>query len=304
MDERHQPAPHIAFDPPKVDEFGRIWRIALASGGEIAYDSAHPKYEFLCWLGETHDIVLHGSNEMEIAEFIPLRMGFDANPHGNHRAIYATNDGIWPLFFAVLDRQRYRGSMRNGVMWVDGAGEEIDFTPDAARRGGRKVYLFSLNAEALPSRPWREAMIYILPRRTFEQLRDGDGRLIAEWASREPVRPLAKLRVAPGDFPFLERVHGHDDTAVLRTEDLLRRIIGGAREVEALSDGYAFSLPLEPGLREDAAELATWLRGFIAAARVQAIADVQGTTLRVEIRGPEALQDALKRRVHEHRSSR
>ena len=34
--------------------------------------------------------------------------------------------------------------------------------------------------------------------------RDGD-------ASFEYVRPLAKLAVAPEDFPFLQQIRGHDD---------------------------------------------------------------------------------------------
>lgn len=68
-----------------------------------------------------------------------------------------------------------------------------------------------------------------------------------------------------------------DDSAVLRTEDLMRRIISGARDIEELSDGYAFNLSLEPGLRDDVDELATWLWAFIDVARVQATADAQST---------------------------
>ena len=34
---------------------------------------------------------------------------------------------------------------------------------------------------------------------------------IAQLASFEPVVPLAKLSVAPEDFPFLNQIRGHDD---------------------------------------------------------------------------------------------
>jgi hypothetical protein len=35
---------------------------------------------------------------------------------------------------------------------------------------------------------------------------------IPQWASLEPVRPLARLNVTPADFPFLAKVRGHDHT--------------------------------------------------------------------------------------------
>ncbi|MFI7013719.1 hypothetical protein [Streptomyces sp. NPDC050164] len=31
-----------------------------------------------------------------------------------------------------------------------------------------------------------------------------------------PVKPLARLVVHPGDFPFLDQVHGHDDVLEAR----------------------------------------------------------------------------------------
>lgn len=36
----------------------------------------------------------------------------------------------------------------------------------------------------------------------------------ATEARLEPVRPLAKLEVKPGDFPFLDQVRGHDNDLV------------------------------------------------------------------------------------------
>jgi hypothetical protein len=302
MDERYLPAPPMDLSDDKVRDFERLWQGALAQGGEIAYNSPHPKYEFLCWLGETQDVVLHGSNEMDIAEFKPSRRGFDANPHGNHRAIYATNDGIWPMFFAVLDKSNYRGSMRNGVMWVMDDGRELDFDPAAAGQGGRKVYLFSLNADELPKRPWREAMIYILPRVTFKQLRDRDGIRIAEWASREPVTPIAKLRVAPQDFPFVDRVVGHDDTQVARNQELMKALVTEATAIEERADGYAFSYAWSDQRRAEALEFGEGLRGFMAAASVDVMGDA-ATGLRVQVCGPEALKDAIAHRIDQYRNA-
>ena len=39
----------------------------------------------------------------------------------------------------------------------------------------------------------------------------GDAARIPELASPVPVAPLARLRIAPGDFPFFAQIRGHDD---------------------------------------------------------------------------------------------
>ena len=45
---------------------------------------------------------------------------------------------------------------------------------------------------------------------------DGDQEIrIAQVASLTPVRPAAKLRISPEDFPFLQAIHGHDNEVVL-----------------------------------------------------------------------------------------
>lgn len=297
-------APVVALKDAQREAFETLYReaVAPADGREIDYALPHPKWQFLQWLVEARDIILHGSNEMEIDDFKPDRRGFDANPHGNHRAIYATNDGIWPMFFAVLDKPNYQGSMRNGVWWADANGEEVDFDALHLPEGARKWYWFSLNQDELPNRPWREGMIYILPRRTFEQLRVGSGRLVAEWASFEPVKPLAKLRVGPADFPFVDQVRGHDDTHILRTQTLLKTLIEGAVEIEESSDGYGFSFPLNDARRSEAIEFGECLRGFMDAARIT-VTDDAGM-LRMQVQGPAALKDALAKKIQIYRESR
>lgn len=57
---------------------------------------------------------------------------------------------------------------------------------------------------------WTDGSVYILPRTTFRHTSTGTVRF-DEWASPVAVVPLARLAVAPGDFPFLQRVPGHDD---------------------------------------------------------------------------------------------
>ncbi|MEJ2358185.1 MAG: hypothetical protein P8Y13_08905, partial [Deinococcales bacterium] len=74
-------------------------------------------------------------------------------------------------------------------------------------------YYFSLSHGA-PAEPWRAGVVYVLPPEGFErQLPDRIGdRPVLEphFARQTPVRPLAKVRVRPDDFPFLGRVARHD----------------------------------------------------------------------------------------------
>ncbi|MDB5540334.1 MAG: hypothetical protein JWQ89_2061 [Devosia sp.] len=57
--------------------------------------------------------MLHGSTNPDIEVFEP-RKSDDVNAFGDQTAVYAASDGIWPLYFAILDRQRYRMSLING----------------------------------------------------------------------------------------------------------------------------------------------------------------------------------------------
>jgi hypothetical protein len=105
--------------------------------------------------------------------------------------LVAASDGIWPMFFAILDRKPYPFSVNNGCR----------------REPGGKVYYFLTST--LRDQPWTEGMMYILPRTSFEQRVDADGNPTDQWLSRSPVRPLLKLSVVPADFPFLQDVQYH-----------------------------------------------------------------------------------------------
>jgi hypothetical protein len=118
--------------------------------------------------------------------------------------VFGASDGIWALFFAVVDRT-VAGSLVNACFSVDGLTE--------------RHYYFSVNAEAVKdSRGFSPGSVYVLPRESFRRQPDEHlgGHLITshQWASRQPVRPWAVLHVEPTDFPFLDRVNGHDEATV------------------------------------------------------------------------------------------
>lgn len=170
-----------------------------------------PKWMFLCWLAEQKGYLLHGSDASDIFEFEP-RTPKDDSPDdfSKQTAVFATDDGIWPIFYAVINRRQFKVRMLNGALqFATSSGGWSDMR-----------YFFSLTESVLEQRPWRDGTVYILPRDGFKQgpppyeLR---GHLVLEphWANSKPVRPAAKLQVTPADFPFLEQVRGHDDATVM-----------------------------------------------------------------------------------------
>jgi hypothetical protein len=128
---------------------------------------------------------------------------------GNRTAVYAASDGIWAMFFAIVDRERYVRSLNNACFRV--------IREDGSRT--EPYYFFSINGDALPHDPWRKGTIYLLPRDTFEQqpprLSRGHMAETQQWASLVAVKPIAKVAVGPEDFPFLSQIYPHDPAVVL-----------------------------------------------------------------------------------------
>lgn len=169
----------------------------------VQFDLPWAKWQFLCHLADHHDIALHGSGDADIALFEP-RQSSDLNEFGNQKAIYAASDGLWAMFFAIVDRQRVASITNACIRLADEGG---------ALHG--PYYFFSVSQSALPSQPWRTGTVYLLPRGTFTTqppMAFGSSQVhIAQLASLVPVQPLARLTVTPQDFPFLAQIRGHDD---------------------------------------------------------------------------------------------
>lgn len=174
--------------------------VANGNGQEIPYDVAAPKWQFLCYLCDTKNVVMHGSANPDISEFEP-RQANDIEEFGNRKAVYAAADGIWPMYFAIVDRKRVSLLMNACFRFLENGKPE-------------PYYFFSVDEDALPNYPWHNGTVYILPRDTFEQqaTREYQGLKIesTQWASLVAVKPLAKLTVTPEDFPFLTQMNGHN----------------------------------------------------------------------------------------------
>jgi hypothetical protein len=188
--------------------FDRLLTTVIAApGGEIDFRLPEPKWQFLCHLADAHGLLLHGSTNPGIELFEP-RKADDVHAFGDRLAVYAASDGIWPLYYAILDRQRFPMSLNNACIRVAG---------DAP---SEPHYFFSISQHALAQRPFRNGWVNLLPRESFEQqppLFSAGLRIeLPQWASPVAMAPLARLAVDPEDFPFLAKLRGHDDKVMFQ----------------------------------------------------------------------------------------
>ena len=191
-----------------------------ASGDWLDYNLPYPKYQFLQYASDQNRYIFHGSNNQTIDELAPIRQSVELGENserGNVQGVYGTHEALWAMFFAIVHRKQLKGTIRNGVDYVHNAqGEALP------------LYNFSVDLEQLPDRPFCDGAMYILPRATFQQLPLWGDVLSNEWASEQAVKPLAKLRLAPADFPFLEQIQGHDDGGLLQMDALMDEIEANA----------------------------------------------------------------------------
>ena len=193
------------FDERMRNAFDELLSTTLSIGGcpTIQFSLPWSKWQFLCYLADHHDIALHGSGDPDIALFEP-RQSNDLNEFGNQKAIYAASDGLWAMFFAIVDRDRVASITNACIRLEEDSGTVHD-----------PLYVFSVSQSALPHQPWRTGTVYLLPRRTFmtqSPMAFGAYQVhFAQLASFVPVQPLAKITVTPEDFPFLTQIRGHDD---------------------------------------------------------------------------------------------
>jgi hypothetical protein len=74
--------------------------------GIYRLSSDFPKVQYLTYLCDTNELELHGSQVLNI-DVVEPHQANDKKTFSNQRAIYATTDGIWVIYFAILDRKKY-----------------------------------------------------------------------------------------------------------------------------------------------------------------------------------------------------
>ena len=189
-------------------EFDALLAVAMTAGPGTAIDYrlAAPKWQFLCHVADRGEAVLHGSSDPDIDRFEP-RQSNDIAEFGNRTAVYAAADGLWAMYFAILDRPRHR------CRWSTAAS---GWSPRTGRWAA-PYYFFSVDSDSLEHGQFSPGTVYLLPAGRFEREADHlEGGLTvrtAHAACLQPVEPLAKLAVEPADFPL--PIRGHD-VATLR----------------------------------------------------------------------------------------
>lgn len=175
--------------PPGPAQRAALAELAMAAvAGDRTIDSRtcpFPAHELLTHLVLEHGLLLHGSNLTSL-ELVEPRAARDFRTE--LRAVVATDDGIWPMFYAVCDRSR-----------VDSV-----FTA-CVHAGRRRCYLFATVGEPA----WTDGAVYAVARTGF---RREWGR---EWVCAQPARPVLRVLVRPEDFPLRGDVVAMDDFAGL-----------------------------------------------------------------------------------------
>lgn len=171
----------------------------------IEYTLDAPKWAFLCYAAEERGLALHGSLNPDITEFEP-RQSNDLREFGAQKAVYAASDGIWPMYFAIMDRARYSD------MTIINACIQLEL-PDGVRLPS--LYFFSVPKRLVELYPYTNGWVYLLPKESFiadQPMPFGEIKVHpSQLASLIAVKPLAKLAITPEDFPFLSTMYTHDD---------------------------------------------------------------------------------------------
>jgi hypothetical protein len=177
--------------------------VAQGPAAPFEYNLSIPKWRFLCYVAVQHNLALHGSGNGAISCFEP-RQPSDLTEFGAQKAVYASSDGIWPMYFAIVDREK-SPTIINACVTLE----------DAEGVLSQPYYFFSISKQALGRQPYKNGVVYLLPRESFvaqPPMQAGPLRVhIAQLASPDAVTPLAKLAIAPEDFPFLAQMRTHDD---------------------------------------------------------------------------------------------
>lgn len=192
------PSPKYKLSVDETIQFSH-WEHMLRNRGTTP-NLADPKItRFLFYLSQTGQYVFHGSNDIHITKFEPRDQTlFNGQPT---KAVFASSDPNWSIFFAILNRKHLKGGFRNGCL----IGKN------------NKYHFYSLNESTAKNEPWTEGGVYIFPKDQFRM--SGDGKLrFDEWICQEPVFPLGMIQVNPSHFCFINKVSIHgEQEAIAKT---------------------------------------------------------------------------------------
>ncbi|MGA2504519.1 MAG: hypothetical protein ABSG01_10560 [Anaerolineales bacterium] len=202
---RASPIPPIkrVVQPPPANQqaaFDNLLDSTLEQGPNTPVDChlPYPKVDFLNYICDWRSYVAHGSPFQRFTTLQPVRLTQDSSEFRNRRQIFCSPDGTWALWFAILDKSKIHITENGCVRLGHGPGRI-------------KFYHFDLPADNKENPPFTNGMVYFAKASDFPEHRpypvlDWFDAEIEEWGSANLVFPLAKLHVAPSDFPYLDKV--------------------------------------------------------------------------------------------------
>ncbi len=170
-----------------------------ASQNGMIADLPVSSWVFLIWLTKYKNFLAHGTGDGSISQFVP-RQSDDVGWFGNQNAVYAASDGIWAMFYAIMNRPDVPMSISNAAMQLKDPPQDL--------------YFFSVSDTAMQQNPFRDGWVYLLPKAGFSLEPSPEYYTSHQWASLEPVTPVFRVLVKPRDFPFLEQIRSHNDELV------------------------------------------------------------------------------------------
>jgi hypothetical protein len=174
-------------DAERGGVFDELIDAAVAGDGTLDGTSCpYPVHELLTHLVVERGWLLHGSNDVDL-EALEARAARDYRTE--LLSVVACDDGIWPIFYAVLAR-------RDGVANVFTACMHL-----GSPRRLRRFYMFVVfDADPRASDTWTRGAVYAFSRSGFRREWGN------EWVSPGPVQPLVRVLVGPEDFPLRDVV--------------------------------------------------------------------------------------------------
>ena len=189
----HEAHPSVG-DGPSFEDTARRF-VDPAAGDWIDPVLVGSKVAFLQWLRRNRPVVFRGSARDDIDVLKPIRLSRDAGAFGDQQAVYASDDPVWAMYFAVLRKQVIRWT-KNSCSRVVGDG-----------RDRLPRYAFAVDPQAPVDGRLGPGTVYILPRDHFEAERPEFGVIDpCHLVAKGEVPVLAKIRVEPGDFPFADAI--------------------------------------------------------------------------------------------------
>lgn len=201
--------PQVRLDPPDPATAREFDRFTADNVDRSAHaTTVRPPGElavYLRWLAAHRDVLFHGTKQADLGELHTKRLTSDVTDFGAQQAVFASDDPIWAMYFALLRRGDTFGSTRNGSLAAVGA------------EPCRRRYFLSVNHGHEPALD--PGWLYVLPRKGFHSERPWYGVLdTAHWVSEVAVRPMVRMAVGLEDFPLADAVGRHSrDESLART---------------------------------------------------------------------------------------